>query len=471
MGRGGWVLQTVAEMLGVLPRVLVVDDDPDHVELVGKLLQGGGFAAVSATSTREALEHLAAGNIDCVLSDVQMPERDGFDLLATLRTSHPAIPVILMTAFGDLDDAVRAVGGGAYAYLPKPVRGRDLREAVATAVARSSAQAAEGSDASPQVLARDAVIGHSPAIVSLYGTIARAATAGRAPVLIRGETGVGKEWVARAVHRYGPRSRGPFVALNCAALPDGTLESELFGHARGGFTGASSARQGLFQRAHGGVLFLDEVGELGPRAQAELLRVLQEGEVRPVGDDETRAVDVRVVAATHRDLEALCRKGSFREDLLFRLQVLEVWVPPLRERREDVGLLAQHFLAHCPGALGAGRRFSPEALAVLEGRDWPGNVRELQACVARAAALSAGRTLLPSDLARPSEPPPAAPSSGDPWDTLWSAVLREGTLSLDSMSARYARAALRHHDGNKTRTAEALGIDRKTLRRLLGPDA
>ncbi len=452
-----------------LPRVLVVDDDPDHVELVSLLLAAGGFVAVSATSAPEALEHLRDGAIDCVLSDVQMPERDGFDLLAALRASHPALPVILMTAYGDLDDAVRAVGGGACAYLPKPVAGKALREAVAAAVSRASAKAAEGSDASPQALARDAVVGHSAAIVSLYGTVARAAAAGTTPVLIRGETGVGKEWVARAVHRYGPRSRGPFVAVNCAALAEGTLESELFGHARGGFTGATAARQGLFQRAHGGVLFLDEVAELGARAQAELLRVLQEGEVRPVGDDDARAVDVRVVAATHRDLEALCRAGRFRDDLLFRLRVLEVWVPPLRERREDIALLAQHFLAHAPGASTAGRRFSPEALRALDTRDWPGNVRELQACVLRAAALSTGRVIVPGDLARPSEPPPTAPTSAAPWDALCQAALREGVLSLDALNARYARAALAHFDGNKTRAAEALGVDRKTLRRLLGP--
>ncbi|MEZ4406213.1 MAG: sigma-54 dependent transcriptional regulator [Polyangiales bacterium] len=318
-------------------------------------------------------------------------------------------------------------------------------------------------------------MGRSPAIVSLYATIARAANA-FAPVLIRGETGTGKEWVARAIHRYGPRARGPFVPVNASALPEGTLESELFGHARGSFTGAVGPRKGLFQQANGGILFLDEVGELPPRVQAELLRVLQEGELRPVGADEVVKVDVRVVCATHRDLDAMVRAGRFREDLLFRLRVIDVTVPPLRERREDISALAEHFLAHAPGASvtadGRPRRFSPEALERLARREWPGNVRELQAAVFRAAALAAGAVILPEDL------PPAAGAEAEAHAvepltlaTVWDHLLPQGVPTLEELELSFVQAVLRHLGGNKTQAAESLGVDRKTIRRILARGA
>jgi len=302
-------------------------------------------------------------------------------------------------------------------------------------------------------------VGRGPAALALYQQVARAAGS-LAPVLLRGETGAGKEWVARAIHRYGPRAVGPFVSLNCSALAEGTLESELFGHARGSFTGAAGARRGLIPSAHGGTLFLDEVGDASPRLQAELLRVLQEGEVRPVGADEVTRVDVRAVAATHRDLEARVAAGSFREDLLYRLRGVEIRVPPLRERREDIAELARHFLAHAPG--GTGRSFALEALAALAARAWPGNVRELQSAVHRAAAFAGGAVIVAADL-----PPEPAGATAGGLPAHWERLLVEGVVPLDALELSYVRAVVDRLGGNKTLAAEALGVDRKTIRRIL----
>ena len=458
--------------------ILVVDDDPDALSLARGVLSQAGWRVSVADTVADALAIARRDPPQCVVSDVMMPGDDGFALLEVLRAEQPEVPVILMTGYGGLDDAVRAVSSGAERYLPKPARPGALRDAVRTALSRPEATRAADPRPSTPPLPPEAVVGRSPAIVSLYATIARAANA-FAPVLIRGETGTGKEWVARAIHRYGPRGRGPFVPVNASALPEGTLESELFGHARGSFTGAVGPRKGLFQQANGGILFLDEVGELPPRVQAELLRVLQEGELRPVGSDEVVKVDVRVVCATHRDLDAMVRAGRFREDLLFRLRVIDVTVPPLRERREDIPALAEHFLAHAPGAAvtadGRPRRFSPEALDRLARRDWPGNVRELQAAVFRAAALAAGAVILPEDL------PAAAGAEGEAQAiepltlaTVWDHLLPQGIPTLEELELSFVQAVLRHLGGNKTQAAETLGVDRKTIRRILargGDDA
>lgn len=449
----------------LLPRVLLVDDDPDNLELLGRILASEGYAITTATDADEALELVRAQGADCIVSDVRMPGRDGFSLLDTLRAEHAGIPVILLTSHGGLDDAVRAVGRGAEHYLSRSVRGETLRETVRTALTRAAASR----KSSPVIeVPREDVVGRSAAIVSLYNTIARVAGSS-SPVLIRGETGVGKEWVARAIHRYGPRKGGPFVPVNGSALAEGTLESELFGHARGSFTGSVGARRGLFQAASGGVLFLDEVGELPPRAQAELLRVLQEGEVRPVGSDEVVRVDVRIVCATHRDLERRVADGVFREDLLFRLKVIEVPVPPLRERREDIPDLAAHFLARAQG--GPAKRFAPETLAELTRRDWPGNVRELQSAVQRAAALAAGDVILPTDLPPVVRGDTVQSTTHDPapfsLGALWSQLFAHGVPTLDDLELSFVRAVVEHLQGNKTQAAQSLGVDRKTIRRIL----
>ncbi len=449
--------------------ILVVDDDPDNVELTRTVLAGESHRVTTAGSVSAALSAARTDPVDCVVSDVCMPGTDGFSLLDSFRSEWPGTPVILLTAFGGLEDAVRAVGRGAEAYLPKPIRPSALREAVRTALDRAAAARRVPTVPLLPVVPRETIVGRSAAIVGLYGTIARAA-ASNAPVLIRGDTGVGKEWVARAIHRYSTRSSGVFVPVNCTALAEGTLESELFGHARGGFTGAVAPRKGLFLLAHGGVLFLDEVGELPWRGQAEILRVLQEGEVRPVGSDELVKVDVRVVCATHRDLDQLVAAGRFREDLLFRLRVIEIVVPPLRSRREDIPVLAEHFLAHNHGGSPA-RRFSSEAITELCRRDWPGNVRELQSAVLRAAALAAGPVILPVDL------PPEISTGGtvtSATDTeplslpaLWERILSHGVPSLDEVELSFIRAVVRHLGNNKSQAAEILGVDRKTIRRIL----
>ncbi len=440
------------------PHVLLVDDDPDTLELTRSALAGEPWRVSLADGAGEALAVLARERVDCVVSDVVMPGSDGYALLTALRRDHPTVPIILHTGYGSLDGAVRAHAGGAAAYLAKPARGGEVRATIRAALARSRAGAVSSASAES---ARDAVVGRGPAALALYQQVARAAGS-LAPVLLRGETGAGKEWVARAIHRYGPRAAGPFVSVNCSALAEGTLESELFGHARGSFTGAAGARRGLIPSAHGGTLFLDEVGDASPRLQAELLRVLQEGEVRPVGADEVTRVDVRVVAATHRDLEARVAAGSFREDLLYRLRGVEIRVPPLRERREDIAELARHFLAHAPG--GAGRSLAPEALAALAGRAWPGNVRELQSAVHRAAAFAGGPVIVAADL--PPEPAEEGATAGG-LAAHWERLLGEGVVPLDALELSYVRAVVARLGGNKTLAAEALGVDRKTIRRIL----
>jgi two-component system response regulator HydG len=451
--------------------ILVVDDDPDNAQLARDILTVNGWRVTTTRSVAQALGVVRAEQVHCVLSDVCMPGADGFSLLDTLRTERPGLPVILLTAFGGLEDAVRAVDRGAESYLPKPIRAGTLRSAVQTALERAAAtRKALRAPTAPPMLPRESVVGRSAAIVALYGTIARAA-ASSAPVLVRGETGVGKEWVARAIHRYSARAAMPFVPVNCSSFNDGTLESELFGHTRGGFTGAVAARKGLFQQAHGGVLFLDEVGELPLRVQAELLRVLQEGEVRPVGSDEVVQVDVRVVCATHRDLDRLVSSGRFRDDLLFRLRVIEIAVPPLRDRREDIPALAEHFLSHAPaGPRAAQRRLAQETVEALMQRRWPGNVRELQSAVHRAAAMASGEMVLPADLppviddATVSSATSHAPLS---LPALWDQLLAHGVPSLDELELSFVRAVVRRLHGNKTQAAETLGVDRKTIRRVL----
>ncbi|MFO0625318.1 MAG: sigma-54 dependent transcriptional regulator [Polyangiales bacterium] len=451
--------------------ILVVDDDPDNAELAKDILSVGDWRVTTTGSVAQALQVVRREPVHCVLSDVCMPGGDGFSLLDTLKLERPGMPVILLTAFGGLDDAVRAVDRGAESYLPKPIRALALRTAVQTALDRAAAtRRTVRAPSSPEIRPRESVVGRSAAIVSLYGTIARAANS-TAPVLIHGETGVGKEWVARAIHRYSARAQMPFVPVNCSSFNEGTLESELFGHTRGGFTGAVASRKGLFMLANGGVLFLDEVGELPPRVQAELLRVLQEGEVRPVGSDDVMRVDVRVVCATHRDLDALVAAGRFRDDLLFRLRVIEIDVPPLRERREDIPALAEHFLAHAPTTpRSPPKRLAAETVDALMRRAWPGNVRELQSAVHRAAAMAAGEVVLPADLppvideATVSSATGAAPTS---LPHLWNQLLAHGVPTLDELELSFVRAVLRHLHDNKTQAAEALGVDRKTIRRIL----
>src|SRR5512137_3210625 len=443
-------------------RILVVDDDRSSRELLGRILASEGHRVTALEDGAEAIALLERGDPpDLVVSDIRMAEVDGLQVIDAFRRRAPDTPVILVTAFGNVDGALEAIRRGAADYISKPY---DV-DAIKVVVARSLKQrelAIENRSLRRGLRDKyrlENVVGRSEGMLQVYKTAARVASTD-ATVLIQGESGTGKELVARAIHTASPRASGPFVAVDCGAIAEGVLESELFGHARGAFTGAQVARRGLFEEAHHGTLFLDEIGDVGPNLQARLLRALQEGTIRRVGANEPIAVDVRIVAATNRDMEAAVKAGTFRADLYYRLHVVSIRIPPLRERREDIPLLAEHFAQKHGRAEGSA--ISPEAREILLAHDWPGNVRELENVIARALALNPSGVVLPEDLpeairsARPggSAPAPLPDVSDRP--------------SLAELERRYASQVLQENGGNKTRAAEVLGIDRKTLYRILG---
>jgi DNA-binding NtrC family response regulator len=442
-------------------RIWVIDDDASSRELLARVLASRGWSVVTLADGREALDKLAAdGPPDVVVSDIRMAEVGGLEVTEAFKKDAPDTPVILVTAFGNVDGAVEAIRRGAFDYVSKPY---DV-DAVALTVSRAIDQ--RNLVAENQALRRqlrdkyrlENAVGRSEAMLQVFKTAARVA-ASDATVLILGESGTGKELVARAIHDASPRSAGPFVPVDCGAIAEGVLESELFGHVKGAFTGAQAARRGLFEEAVGGTLFLDEIGDVGPGLQARLLRALQEGTIRRVGANEAIPVDVRVVAATNKDLEATVRAGRFREDLFYRLNVVTLRIPPLRERREDVPLLAEHFAAK--HGRGEGAAISPDVRELLQAYDWPGNVRELENVIARALALNPSGVVVPADLPDRLRGAAAEPAKGLP--------LPQGLRpTLDELSRRYVALVLSECGGNKTRAAEQLGIDRKTLYRILG---
>ena len=442
-------------------RIFVVDDDTSSRELLSRILVSAGHRVTALADGREALERLSAGGgpPDVVVSDIRMSDVDGLQLTDALRQQVSDTPIILVTAFGNIDGAVEAIRRGAFDYISKPYDVDAIRLVVARAVEQRRLSVEN------RALRRDLrdkyrlenVVGRSEAMLQVYKTAARVAAVD-ATVLIQGESGTGKELVARAIHSASPRASRPFVPVDCGAIAEGVLESELFGHARGAFTGAQATRRGLFEEATQGTLFLDEIGDVGPNLQARLLRALQEGTIRRVGTNEPISVDVRVVAASNRDLGQAVKDGRFREDLFYRLAVVTIRIPPLRERREDIPLLAEHFAAKHGRAEGA--TISPAARDLLVAHDWPGNVRELENVVARALALNPSGVILPADLpdhlrgAHPGLPAEGLPTHDRP--------------TLAELERRYAAQVLQETGGNKTRAAEVLGIDRKTLYRLLG---
>ncbi len=460
-------------------RILVVDDDKLSRELMEQILAEDGHPVVACADGAEAIERLSRdGEFDLVVSDIRMTDVDGLEVLAWVRKHAPETPVLLVTAFGNIDGAVEAIRRGAYDYISKPYQVDAIKLVVDRAL-RHRRLATENRHLKREIREKYAlanVVGRSEGMLQVYKTAARVALTD-ATVLVVGESGTGKELVARAIHASSARSAGPFIAVDCGAIAEGVLESELFGHARGSFTGATGARRGLFEEATGGTLFLDEIGDVGVRIQGQLLRVLQEGEIRRVGESSPIKVDTRVVAATNKDLAEAVKAGKFREDLFYRLNVVTIRIPPLRERREDIPLLAEHFAARHAGEQGAS--VTSEAREALLLWDWPGNVRELENAVARALALNPGGTILPEDLPEPVRerwqqqrgeaprppsaisPPPAMPAA-DP--------LTADRPTLETLSRRYAERILRDHGGNKTRAAEVLGIDRKTLSRLLSEE-
>jgi two-component system response regulator GlrR len=374
--------------------ILVVDDDEDILRLLSIRLRARGFRVSTAASAEEALGRIAVDPPRAVVSDVRLPGRDGLALFDEIRGTWPTLPVILLTAHGTIPDAVDATSRGVFGYLTKPFDSQLLLEKIDLALQLS---AASGTDASTDPLAAggqsgdwlEGIIFRSSRMSELMAE-ARMVAASDASVLIRGESGSGKEVLARAIHRAGPRAKGPFVAINCGAIPEQLLESELFGHVKGAFTGAGNARGGLFQAADGGTLFLDEIGDMPLALQVKLLRVLQERAVRPVGATRTEPVDVRLLSATHRDLDAAMAEGQFREDLYYRLDVVSLTLPTLEERREDIPLLAAYFVQQVAARYGKTvHGFAPDALEALATAAWPGNVRQLYNVVEQSCALTA----------------------------------------------------------------------------------
>ncbi len=384
-------------------RLLVVDDDADLLRLLAMRLQATGYDVATADSVAAARSRLGVERFDLVVSDVRLPDGDGLALFEDIRRQHPALPVILLTAHGTIPDAVEATALGVAGYLTKPFDSQALLQGIRQALQRAgptharSGLRADAPGSAGDTAWRAAILSRSSRMQAVLDE-ARLVAAADASVLIRGDSGTGKELLARAIHLASPRAAAPFVAINCGAIPKPLLESELFGHVRGAFTGATSAHQGLVQAAHGGTLFLDEIGDMPPALQVKLLRVLQERAVRPVGATRAQAVDLRIVSATHRDLDAALAAGQFRADLYYRIDVVSLQLPTLAERREDIPLLAGHFLrslAHKYGRRLTG--FAPEALEALATAPWPGNVRQLHNVVEQACAL-ATTALIPRAL-------------------------------------------------------------------------
>ena len=454
-----------------MTEVLVVEDEPSMRRLLEDALGKAGLAVVSRPSSEGVLELVGQGKVGAVVTDLRMRGMDGIQLCDRIVQSYPQVPVIVMTAFGSMDTAIQAIRAGAYDFLTKPVTPDVLTLAVRRALRQREleSEVRQLRGRLGPTHAFDEILGESAAVRELCQILERVAESDTT-VLIQGETGTGKELAARALHRRGPRSAQRFVAINCAAMPESLLESELFGHARGSFTGASAAHEGLFQQAHRGTLFLDEIGDMPLAVQVKLLRVLQERTVRPVGAEREIPVDVRLVTATHRDLDEEVRAGRFREDLLYRVNVIGVDVPPLRLRGNDVLLLAQHFVE----TFAARSKRSVQGFTANVGRklleyDWPGNVRELSNCIERAVALTTHESLVVEDLPanlRRYQPPLASPDGAEDDPSEF--------VPLAQIEKRYTLRVMRAVGGNKARAARILGLDRKTLYRRLeqyGPEA
>ena len=441
-------------------QVLVIEDDAAMRELLQEALTDEGFRVDLAPGGRLGIERVRAGGVDLVVTDVKMPDLDGLDVLREIRAVEQPPHVIVITAFGSIETAIKAVKLGAHDYITKPF------EIDALVLAVGKALEERGLRREVARLRREVerpyrfenIIGRATAMQEVFGLIRRLAGSA-ANVLITGESGTGKELVARAIHYNSPRAKRPFVAVNCAAIPDALLESELFGYKRGAFTDARSDHPGMFVEADGGTLFLDEVGDLSPPLQAKLLRVLQEREIRPLGATRPEKIDVRVLSATNRDLPQRMQKGVFREDLFYRLNVINIDLPPLRARTEDILPLAQHFLA-VASERSAKRMtgIAQPALKAMLAYPWPGNVRELENVIERAVALAEGSQLLPEDL-----PPQVRDRRGV--DLLAGALARG--LTLAEVEREYLLRVLEAEAGNKTRAAARLGLDRKTLYRKL----
>ncbi len=444
------------------PTVLIIDDESGILETLEILLRNEGFAPQVALGGKLGLARIAELSPDIVLTDVRMPMVGGVEVLAAARSHDADTPVILMTAQATLQSAMQAVNEGAFYYIQKPFRNDELLAILRRAAEHRSLRI-ENTKLKREIRRRDrsvagAPIGSNRKWIEVL-RLAEAVAPTESTVLVLGESGTGKEVVARYIHDLSARTEGPFLSINCGALPEGLLESELFGHVRGSFTGAVKDKSGLFTAAAGGTFFLDEIGETTPATQVKLLRVLQHREVIPVGATEAEPINTRIIAATNRDLEDEIRRGNFRRDLFYRLNVIAVHLPPLRQRADDVPLLAESFLERHAAQRGElQKHLSDAAMAILQSYSWPGNVRELENALERAVILTPGRTIeadgLPERITeRPSEPLVSERAAANP--------------TLDTIERAYILWVLQSEQGNKTRAAEVLGIDPSTLHRKL----
>src|SRR5574341_62285 len=436
-------------------KVLVVDDDPEIAGILSDLLQKDGHEVTVSASGGAAVSVGREARFDVVLADIRLPDMDGLAVLRAFQEASPESAVILMTAFGTVETAIQAIKAGAYDYVPKPFKLDEVRIAVERALERKRLLH-ENRRYRQELRGKyrlENVVGASGPMLEIFKTAARVAPT-KSTVLIQGESGTGKELIARTIHHNSDQAQGPFVTVDCGALPETLLESELFGHERGAFTGATALKRGLFEVGRGGTCFLDEIGDVSPAVQARLLRVLQEHEIKRVGGTESIKVDVRVLAATNKNLEALVKGHRFREDLFYRLSVVTMKLPPLRERVSDIPLLAEFFLRKCAREAGkAVERIAPETLALLAAYPWPGNVRELEHAIERAVILTQNPTLLPQDL-----PPDLQALKG----TRPAAEV----LPLREMERRHLLFALERAGGNRKRSGEWLGVTRRTLYRM-----
>ena len=450
----------LADRSGRRPQVLMVDDEKDMCDLVVDYLGREGYDVDAATDGREAMERIRRADYDVVVTDLRMRDLGGMELLEAVHAERPEIPVILITAFGSIDRAVEAMKAGAFYFVTKPFKLSELEALVAKA-SEQRRLVEENRRLRREVAGRydfKQIVGHSKSMREVFRLVELVADS-TSNVLILGDSGTGKELIARAVHYGGRRSSGPFVPVNCSAIPEGLLESELFGHQRGAFTGAYTTRRGLFLEASGGSLFLDEIGDMGLALQAKLLRVLQDRMIRPVGGTKTVSVDTRIIAATHKDLKLAVRDGSFREDLYYRLSVIPIRIPPLAERAEDIPLLVDHFLRKYADQTGHPlKRIAPRALDVLQRRTWEGNVRELENIIERLVVLTPDDVIDLDDL-----PAGVAPEAAPGY---WPEPDQYPTLR--ELEDAYIRRVLDHNGGNKEKAARVLGVNRRTLYRRMG---
>lgn len=441
------------------PFILIVDDNRDTLSFLQEVLSQEGYEVETTRSANAALSMVTQRSPDLIMSDIHMPELDGLSLLSELRSHHHNMPVILMTAYGSLKTAVDGIQAGAFDYLSKPFVLDDVRLVVHRALEHTQVSHQKNQQLKHQRNDGDGfngLVGSSPAMVQVYKSIARVARTD-STVLLQGESGTGKELLAHAIHANSNRKAGPFVAVDGGALTETLLESELFGHERGAFTGAVGVKKGLLEKAHLGTCFLDEVADLSPPLQGKLLRVIQEREIRRVGSTTPMDVDVRIIAASKKDLSVLVKAGTFREDLYYRLNVVTINIPPLRDRIEDVPLLAEHFVqiygaTKAPQVTG----LSTDAMTVITQYWWPGNIRELEHAIERAVALSPHPILCPEDL-------PLAVRTA----TVQEADHARGWMTLEELEREHIVRVLKHHNGDLGRSSSILGIHRKTLLRKL----